>query len=101
MFFEVEVEVLKEPAVKSIETEALIRSINSTLEKHVNQKIAPELLKPVASTDDAWRLIDTLVTHLGVALEALTLPAYPARLRAQGRTCGRTSARAHAQIPAE
>jgi ATP-dependent Lon protease len=70
-FFQVEIEEIDEPTEKSTEVEALVRSINSTFENYVklNKKIPPEMIMSVASIDDASRLADTIVAHLGIKLE--------------------------------
>lgn len=65
-FFQVEVEVLKESPQFSIETEALVRSIQSTFETYIklNKHIPPEMLMTIQGIDDASRLTDTIVVHL-------------------------------------
>ncbi|MBI3769674.1 MAG: endopeptidase La [Deltaproteobacteria bacterium] len=70
-FFLVEAEEIEEESDKTTELEALIRSVNSTFENYVklNKKIPPEMIMSVASIDDAARLADTIVAHLGIKLE--------------------------------
>jgi ATP-dependent Lon protease len=70
-FFLVEAEPIEETAEKTTEIEALIRTVNSTFENYVklNKKIPPEMIMSVASIDDASRLSDTIVAHLGIKLE--------------------------------
>src|SRR5262247_2839582 len=70
-FFLVDAEPIEEVCNKSTEVEALIRSVNSTFENYVklNKKIPPEMIMSVASIDDAARLADTIVAHLGIKLE--------------------------------
>src|SRR5882762_6468038 len=70
-FFLVEVDEIVETCDKTTELEALIRSVNSTFENYVklNKKIPPEMIMSVASIDDAARLADTIVAHLGIKLE--------------------------------
>src|SRR5213079_2630184 len=53
------------------EVEALIRSVNATFENYVklNKKVPPEMIMSVASIDEAARLADTIVAHLGIKLE--------------------------------
>ena len=70
-FFLVEAEEIEEECDKTTELEALIRSVNSTFENYVklNQKIPLEMIMSVASIDDAARLADTIVAHLGIKLE--------------------------------
>src|SRR5215467_4285524 len=70
-FFLVEADPIEETAEKTTEIEALIRTVNSTFENYVklNKKIPPEMIMSVASIDDASRLSDTIVAHLGIKLE--------------------------------
>src|SRR5256712_697045 len=70
-YFLVEAEAIEEVCGKSTEVEALIRSVNSTFENYVklNKKIPPEMIMSVASIEDAARLADTIVAHLGIKLE--------------------------------
>src|SRR5262245_34961893 len=70
-YFLVEAEEIEEPAARTTELEALIRSINSTFETYVklNKKIPPEMVASVAAIDDPSRLADTIVAHLGVKLD--------------------------------
>ncbi len=70
-FFLVEAAEIEEELTKTTELEALIRSVNSTFENYVklNKKIPPEMIMSVASIDDAARLADTIVAHLGIKLE--------------------------------
>ncbi len=70
-FFLVDAEAVEEVSSKSTEVEALIRSVNATFENYVklNKKIPPEMIMSVASIDDAARLADTIVAHLGIKLE--------------------------------
>ena len=66
-FFLVDAEALDEAFEKTTETEALIRTVNSTFENYVklNKKIPPEMIMSVASIDEPSRLSDTIVAHLG------------------------------------
>src|SRR5262252_2165318 len=70
-FFLVDVEPIDEAGEKTTEIEALIRTVNATFENYVklNKKIPPEMIMSVASIDDASRLSDTIVAHLGIKLE--------------------------------
>jgi ATP-dependent Lon protease len=70
-YFLVVAEEIEEPSEKTTEVEALIRSVNSTFENYVklNKKIPPEMIMSVASIDEAARLADTIVAHLGIKLE--------------------------------
>ncbi|MFN8542992.1 MAG: endopeptidase La [Candidatus Binatia bacterium] len=70
-FFLVEAEAIDEADDKTTEIEALIRSVNSTFENYVklNKKIPPEMVMSVSTIEDAARLSDTIVAHLGIKLE--------------------------------
>ncbi|MFQ5666728.1 MAG: endopeptidase La, partial [Candidatus Binatia bacterium] len=70
-FFLVVAAEIEERYDKTTEVEALIRSVNSTFENYVklNKKIPPEMIMSVASIDDAARLADTIVAHLGIKIE--------------------------------
>jgi len=70
-FFLVEIEEIEEDNATTVETEALIRSINSTFETYVklNKKIPPDMLVSVSSIDEPGRLADTIVAHLNLKLE--------------------------------
>jgi len=69
-FFHVEVEELSEEIDKTVEIEALMRSIQTTFEAYVklNKRIPPEMLMSVASIEDPSRLADTIVAHLSLKL---------------------------------
>jgi len=69
-FFEVEVEEIPEPQERSVEIEALMRSIHATFESYVklNKRIAPEILVSVQTIDDPSRLADTIVAQLSLKL---------------------------------
>src|SRR5438270_347877 len=69
-FFVVEVEELVEPNEKSVEIEALMRSVHQTFESYVklNKRIAPEILVSVQTIDDPGRLADTIVAQLSLKL---------------------------------
>jgi ATP-dependent Lon protease len=70
-YFLVEVEEIEEPAERTTEVEALMRSVNSTFESYVklNKKIPPEMIMSVTSITDPARLADTITAHLGIKLE--------------------------------
>jgi ATP-dependent Lon protease len=70
-FFLVESEELEEPYERTMEVEALIRSVNSTFESYVKlkKKIPPEMVMSVAAIEEPGRLADTIVAHLGIKLE--------------------------------
>lgn len=61
-----EVEIIEEIDEMSIETEALMRSVNSTFDTYVklNRKIPPEILTSIAGINEPSRLADTIVAHL-------------------------------------
>jgi ATP-dependent Lon protease len=69
-FFVVEAEEVEEQVERSVELEALVRSVQSTFEAYVklNKRIPPEMLVSVASIDDPARLGDTIVAHLSLKL---------------------------------
>ncbi|MFP2898124.1 endopeptidase La [Corallococcus sp. 4LFB] len=69
-FFMVEVDEVEEQLEKSVELEALVRSVHSVFEAFVklNKRIPPEMLMQVASIDDPARLADTIVAHLSLKL---------------------------------
>ncbi len=83
-FFMVEAEEVEEQLEKSVELEALVRSVHSVFEAFVklNKRIPPEMLMQVASIDDPARLADTIVAHLSLKLndkQALLETESPAR----------------------
>src|SRR6476661_7918401 len=69
-FFMVEVEEVEEQSEKTVELEALMRSVHSTFEAYVklNKRIPPEMLMSVSTIDDPARLADTIVAHLSLKL---------------------------------
>ena len=69
-FFMVEVEEVEEGAEKTVELEALVRSVHSVFEAFVklNKRIPPEMLMQVASIDDPARLADTIAVQLSLKL---------------------------------
>jgi ATP-dependent Lon protease len=69
-FLLVEAEDIEEVQDRSVEIEALMRSVHSTFEAYVklNKRIPPEMLTSVASIDDPGRLADTIVAHLSLKL---------------------------------
>ena len=66
----VEAEEIDEPVEKTVELEALVRSVHTVFEAFVklNKRIPPELLVQVSTIDDPARLSDTLVAHLSLKL---------------------------------
>ncbi len=69
-FFLVEAEEVQEQVEKSVELEALVRSVHSVFEAFVklNKRIPPEMLMQVATIEDPARLADTIVAHLSLKL---------------------------------
>jgi ATP-dependent Lon protease len=69
-FFMVEMEEVEEQLEKSVEIEALVRSVQSVFEAFVklNKRIPPEMLMQVSSIEDPARLADTIVAHLSLKL---------------------------------
>jgi ATP-dependent Lon protease len=69
-FFTVEVEEVEEEVEKTVELEALVRSVHSVFEAFVklNKRIPPEMLMQVASIDDPSRLADTIAVQLSLKL---------------------------------
>jgi ATP-dependent Lon protease len=69
-FLLVEAEDVEEAGDRTVELEALMRSVQSTFEAYVklNKRIPPEMLTSVASIDDPARLADTIVAHLSLKL---------------------------------
>jgi len=65
-FFVVEVEEMVEAWPRSVEVEALMRSVQTAFELYVklNKKVQPEVLMSVQTIDDAARLSDTIVANL-------------------------------------
>jgi ATP-dependent Lon protease len=62
----VEVEDIVETSGRTVETEALMRSVQSAFEMYVklNKKVQPEVLMSVQTIDDPARLSDTIVANL-------------------------------------
>ncbi len=62
----VEVEDIVETSARTVETEALMRSVQSAFEMYVklNKKVQPEVLMSVQTIDDPARLSDTIVANL-------------------------------------
>src|SRR5689334_24543830 len=85
-FFMVECEELRDLGEKSVELEALIRSLQATFEEYVklNKRIPPEMLMSVQQIEDPSRLADTIVAHLSLKLpdkqEILETPNVKKRL---------------------
>jgi ATP-dependent Lon protease len=69
-FFLVEAVPVEEKWQRTVEIEALIRSVQSTFETYVklNKRIPPEMLMSVSTIEDPSRLSDTIVAHLSLKL---------------------------------
>jgi ATP-dependent Lon protease len=69
-FFLVEAEEVAEPVERTVELEALVRSVHAVFEGYVklNKRIPPEMLTSVSTIDDPARLADTIVAHLSLKL---------------------------------
>jgi len=67
-FFMVEVSKVSRHYEASLETSALMRSINSSFEEYaqLNNKIGPEIVNAVTSIEDPGRLADTIAGHLAL-----------------------------------
>jgi ATP-dependent Lon protease len=65
-YFLVEIDEVAETAQRTVEVEALMRSVQSAFEMYVklNKKVQPEVLMSVQTIDDPARLSDTIVTNL-------------------------------------
>ena len=70
-FLAVRVELIEETDEASVETEALMRSVNTAFESYVklNKKVPPETVTTVASVTEASRLADIVVAHLNLNVE--------------------------------
>ncbi len=70
-FFSCELELVTEPEERSVEVEALVRTIHSTFETYVklNRKVPPEVLNSIGTITSASRLADTIAAHLNLKLE--------------------------------
>lgn len=67
-FFMVEVRKAEEISVSNRETEALMRSINTSFEEYakLNTKIGKEIVSAVMAIEDPGRLADTIAGHLAM-----------------------------------
>ncbi len=70
-FFRVQTKLLRSAEVRSLEVEALMRSITSQFEQLVNngRNVPPEVLINVINIDDAGRLADTITPYLPLRVE--------------------------------
>jgi ATP-dependent Lon protease len=69
-FFLVDVEKVEEVPVRSLEIEALTRSVLETFEQYakLNKKIPQEILTSVSAISDASQLADTIAAHINAKL---------------------------------
>ncbi|HZH04566.1 MAG TPA: LON peptidase substrate-binding domain-containing protein, partial [Myxococcaceae bacterium] len=69
-FFLVEYQKVDELSERTVEVEALVRSVHAVFEAFVklNKRIPPEMLMQVAGIEDPARLADTIVAHLSLKL---------------------------------
>ena len=69
-FFQVEAEEIDENNERTVEIEALVRTVHGVFEAYVklNKRIPPEMLMSLATIDDPARLADTIVAHLSLKL---------------------------------
>ena len=67
-FFMVEISKCEEISVSDLETEALMRSINTSFEEYakLNTKIGKEIVSAVTAIEDPGRLADTIAGHLAM-----------------------------------
>jgi len=65
------VEILEDKIEKTVETEALVRSVGGQFEEYVqlSRKIPQEILVTVVNMEDVSRFADTVATHLAGRLE--------------------------------
>jgi len=69
-FFVADVQDLLEPEESEVETQALMRSVQTIFENYVklNKRIQPEVLVSVQTIEDPSHLADTIVAHLSLKL---------------------------------
>jgi ATP-dependent Lon protease len=69
-FLTVEAEEVEDQNERTVEIEALVRTVHGVFESYVklNKRIPPEMLMSVATIDDPARLADTIVAHLSLKL---------------------------------
>ncbi len=70
-FLQAQIEPIEQDEEITIETEAFMRSVNSTFESYVklNKKVPPEMVASVAAITDPARLADTVAAHLNLDVE--------------------------------
>ena len=69
-FFQVEVEEIDETLDRTLELEALVRTVHDVFSKYVkhNKRIPQEMAMSMATIEDPSRLSDTIVAHLSLKL---------------------------------
>ncbi|MCR3921836.1 MAG: endopeptidase La [Firmicutes bacterium] len=70
-YFKVEAEELEEDVTKSVEVEALMRSVIYQFEQYIklSKKIPPETLVTVSSMDEPGRMADLIASHLTLKIQ--------------------------------
>jgi ATP-dependent Lon protease len=70
-FFSCEYEPLPDDAKRTVEGQALVRTVHTTFEGYIklNKKVPPETLNTVVAVTEPGRLADTIVAHLNLKLE--------------------------------
>ena len=69
-FFLAEAEMIDESTDRTVEVEALMRTVQTRFKEFVdlNKRVPPEMQTQVAAIDDPGRLADTIVVHLSLKL---------------------------------
>jgi ATP-dependent Lon protease len=70
-FFSCEYEPLPDDTRRTVEGQALVRTVHTTFESYIklNKKVPPETLNTVVAVAEPGRLADTIVAHLNLKLE--------------------------------
>ena len=70
-FFQVEIDPIDEPSMKSGQAEALARAVISNFEEYagINKDISKDLLKTVANITEPSKLCDTIAAHFSFKIE--------------------------------
>ncbi|HUB08379.1 MAG TPA: endopeptidase La [Myxococcales bacterium] len=69
-FFQVEIEEIEDVVEKTVELEALVRTVQGVFENYVNlnKRVQRDMVMAVATIDDPARLADTIVAQLSLKL---------------------------------
>ena len=69
-FFQVEIEEIEDVVEKTVELEALVRTVQGVFESYVNlnKRVQRDMVMAVATIDDPARLADTIVAQLSLKL---------------------------------